>query len=1050
MKLLQWTNDLIAKGTASEIIARTIERDPDAASKALRQADATLTTLRLGAAGEQSFDNPDWVKFLLYDNTGFTRRRRQQARRPRRTISCRCARRCARSCPIPQHAVMAAVLVGNAPLDDLAAGSDAVKDAFDGRTFDNASVIVTGTPTFLTDINDYLQGGMLTLGGIAVRGDDGHPHRRVPGAVAPAAAWSAWSSACSGASARSGSPARSCRSSPSPACPILIGLGIEFSIQVHNRIEEERTIERVADPYGQTLSYMGPPLLAATIAAVIAFLTVKISKVPMVQDFGVLLSIGIVALLVAGIVLPLTHHRRPRTALAVHQRAPKPSWVEATVRRLGSLPRGAVLPLVIIAVAIPVLGLALEGGTKIESDPINWANQEQRGHPERPHAREARPGSPARSACSCRPTRPCPPNGVFTDQMGAFQMDLVEGQLAENPELAQASSLATTVGWLAEVPGGHPAAARPASTCCRPTTSRPTRCRRCSWPNDGNAAQVLFQVGPSSLEERVARARQRRGGHRRPGRRRALLPLNATATTGGLAVVGVGLLENITANRAELTIVAVLLVAAFIILRYRDLARGLLTMIPVLLAVGMSAVLVRALNITLSPLTTVGGPLVVATCAEFSVLLVDRYAEQRDAWVRPGGEQPGRRRAHRSGVLHLGAHHARRVRRADVQLAAAAGRLRHGRHHQHRGRAAGRARGGAAAGEGGRPPPAAGDGPASSGWRRQPSQGGDGAHERAARRRSAWLLVLRASSDTSEAAAAPRMTDDGRGAGHHPAVHHHAAHHLAGPGRHAAARPGRAPDRAGGRRVLRRPGRRRAWIPAWPAARPTTCIATTVRGRPAGDGHRQRATSRRGERAARRLPPSAAASPRSSSTRRPPRPADPATRRRAARGGTSRTRRRGRRRWACVASMPAVVLVLEHGHVRTTRGRPRRRLRRAAAPPHRVLGELGVAGGHAEHVLEVAQQRGRRLAGAWRCPGSAAPRRAATRPGCRRASSRCWSTPTRPVTPWYCGRDRPSARTSPSLVLLPDHQRRAGVRHGLGRGAERDHHLAAAARGRPR
>ncbi len=38
----------------------------------------------------------------------------------------------------------------------------------DGRVFDNASVTITGTPTFLTDINDYLQGGMLTLGGIAV------------------------------------------------------------------------------------------------------------------------------------------------------------------------------------------------------------------------------------------------------------------------------------------------------------------------------------------------------------------------------------------------------------------------------------------------------------------------------------------------------------------------------------------------------------------------------------------------------------------------------------------------------------------------------------------------------------------------------------------------------------------------------------------------------------------------------------------------------------------------------------------------------------------
>jgi preprotein translocase subunit SecF len=164
--------------------------------------------------------------------------------------------------------------------------------------------------------------------------------------------------------------------------------------------------------------------------------------------------------------------------------------------------------------------------------------------------------------------------------------------------------------------------------------------------NNGNASQVLFQVGPSSLEERSVVLQHVEGAIADPGDG-GLLPKNATATTGGLAVVGVGLLENITANRAELTIVAILLVAAFIILRYRDLARGLITMIPVLLAVGMSAVLVRLLDITLSPLTTVGGPLVVATCAEFSVLLVDRYAEQRARGFDP--EESNRVAAERTG-----------------------------------------------------------------------------------------------------------------------------------------------------------------------------------------------------------------------------------------------------------------------------------------------------------------------------------------------------------------------------------------------------------------
>lgn len=72
LTLLTWTQDLITSGTASGILARTIEREPDPAAAAVRQQDSLVTIQRLGSAGEQSFDNPDWVRFLLFGNDGFT------------------------------------------------------------------------------------------------------------------------------------------------------------------------------------------------------------------------------------------------------------------------------------------------------------------------------------------------------------------------------------------------------------------------------------------------------------------------------------------------------------------------------------------------------------------------------------------------------------------------------------------------------------------------------------------------------------------------------------------------------------------------------------------------------------------------------------------------------------------------------------------------------------------------------------------------------------------------------------------------------------------
>ena len=76
--------------------------------------------------------------------------------------------------------------------------------------------------------------------------------------------------------------------------PILIGLGIDFAIQVHNRIEEEVLLDHDEHPIGETLANLAPPLIAATITGVVAFLALRISKVPMIRDFGVLLAVGIV------------------------------------------------------------------------------------------------------------------------------------------------------------------------------------------------------------------------------------------------------------------------------------------------------------------------------------------------------------------------------------------------------------------------------------------------------------------------------------------------------------------------------------------------------------------------------------------------------------------------------------------------------------------------------------------------------------------------------------------------------------------------------------
>jgi predicted RND superfamily exporter protein len=97
----------------------------------------------------------------------------------------------------------------------------------------------------------------------------------------------------------------------------------------------------------------------------------------------------------------------------------------------------------------------------------------------------------------------------------------------------------------------------------------------------------------------------------------------------------VGLLENLEANRILLTYLSIAFVGIFLAVRLRSVARSLLSLVPVLIAVGLASIVAWAFGWQLSPMTAVGGPLVVAACTEFTSLLLLRFVEERGRGETP-------------------------------------------------------------------------------------------------------------------------------------------------------------------------------------------------------------------------------------------------------------------------------------------------------------------------------------------------------------------------------------------------------------------------------
>ena len=115
-----------------------------------------------------------------------------------------------------------------------------------------------------------------------------------------------------------------------------------------------------------------------------------------------------------------------------------------------------------------------------------------------------------------------------------------------------------------------------------------------------------------------------------------------------------------------LTLLAGLVAVALVLLAvFRDPGRALVPLIPIALATGWSALILFLIGIPLNPMSAALGALVIAISTEFSVLLSERFRQER----RDGHAAAERARPHvpvdRLGGARLRDHRDRRLRRAD-------------------------------------------------------------------------------------------------------------------------------------------------------------------------------------------------------------------------------------------------------------------------------------------------------------------------------------------------------------------------------------------------
>jgi hydrophobe/amphiphile efflux-3 (HAE3) family protein len=615
--------------------AHALEVDPSEEGRALRQADATETLARFEAVPPEqrsldAADNQAWVDLLLYDNQGDIRRAQQAVFTD------------------DQHAFIIVRLVGNASIEIEGEGSTLVRDVVDGSVDSGAleglDAVVTGAPILLKDINDYLRGGMLQLGGIAlvimaiillllfdVR------WRLLPlGVIIVGVIWAF------GLAGYLGIPLSLVTIA---GLPILLGIGIDYAIQMHARIEEEVVVDRDPHPIQETSRSLGPALVAVAIAGVVAMAALSFAEVPMIRAFGLLLAVGLAVVCLVSLVLPLGILGAREYRSPTKRKDYREGWISRFVVWLGSLPLSIAPVFVVFSIFVFAGGLVVEERLKLQTDVLEWVNQESKGILDF-RTVEAETGSSSELGIFIysppldeRPTTATSAEqyDVFSQETVTFTWEYAEQLRLDHPEaLLTASSLVTTIGYATEVPGATPVTPRAEDVVAGyDLAPEDIQVSTIALPSDetpNGAANLIYRYAPSSLEERKEVVNDIRA---ETAEIDAIESGAIRAVPSGLAIVGVGLLENLKANRILLTYLALGFVAAWLAIRMRSVVRSLLAMVPVLIAVGGTSIVAYAFGLTLSPMTAVGGPLVTAACTEFTSLMLFRFLEERRRGLWP-------------------------------------------------------------------------------------------------------------------------------------------------------------------------------------------------------------------------------------------------------------------------------------------------------------------------------------------------------------------------------------------------------------------------------
>ena len=408
------------------------------------------------------------------------------------------------------------------------------------------------------------------------------------------------------------------------AFPVLIGIGIDYAIQFHNRIDEEfRKGGSPRQAVIETVGNVSKPVLIALIITAMGFVSLLTSSVPMTRDFGLLCLVGLflcyLSALFVGVTILYIMERRSASqrSIGAESAVSNAAGDNAIGEIIGKVSDYSIQRWHLVLAAALFLSLAgiyADTLVQVDTDFKNYVPQDLPPLIDFRHMSDIFGGTDTLDLIVQADDVTNPGTLHWMDDFASYLKESRD-QIYDYQSIASLVKQsnggvipddATEIRTLIE--------GLPPVTLSQYLDGHDTALIKL------NVGKALTNLGAEGTERLIKEIDKDIAWHQPP-------PGVSVRETGD-SVVMTTVISALTQGRTEMTLLGLVLIFFVLLLIYRDLIKALLPVLPMLVVIGWMGGVMYQADMKYTPLTACLGALILGVGSEYAILMMERFYEE--------------------------------------------------------------------------------------------------------------------------------------------------------------------------------------------------------------------------------------------------------------------------------------------------------------------------------------------------------------------------------------------------------------------------------------